>query len=575
MLCTIAACALVAIASDAPIPIPHFKDPIPTTIAADRLAVLCHAGAAPPVVEGAEPIVDDSDAPALPPGWTILRLAAPDQPGGAERRAAVERALDAEPAVRFVSPVLENHEGWRIATPDLVVRFEPSTPRETREAILATYIAPHSPLAPAPFPGDVVRRDAFGLDGCHLIRLHARSTDEVLAAANALSRLDAVRFAEPDMLMSASPAVPSDDPSFGEQWALMNVGQPACASSPGVADVDMDVPEAWPTTTGDPELIVLVIDNGVQFDHPDLLGDPALGFDATGQGGAGWPVHPCDDHGTAIAGVIAAIAGNGLGTAGVAPNVTFASARISTVNASCSGWTIQGSWVAAAMEFGLSIGMRITNTSYTFPASSLIDDAYANADALGVLHIVAAGNGSSSQLAYPAKLPSVMAVAAITNAGAKASFSNVGTGLSFAAPGVDVTTSDRTGSEGYAPGDTCCVSGTSLACPCVAGVAALAMSANPSLTNHATRSVLRRTCVDLGAPGYDTTFGWGVPNAAAAMKAALRPADLDLDGVVDGADLGVLLSKWGSASPTGDIDGNGVVDGADLGEMLSAWSVAG
>ena len=574
MLVTLAVCCLAAGSNAAP-PIPHFKGSIATTVAADRLAVLCLDGAAPPMVEGAEPLVDDPSAPELPHGWTMLRLVAPDGPGGAERRAAIERSLRDDPTVRFVSPVLENPEGWRIVTPDLVVRFESSTPRETCEAILAAHIAPASPQDSVPFPGDVLRRDAFGLDRCHVVRLHARSMDAVLAAASALSGLDAVRFAEPDMIMSASPAVPTDDPGFGAQWALMNVGQPACVSGPGIPDIDMDVPEAWPTTTGAPGLIVLVIDNGVQFDHPDLLGDPLLGFDATGQGGAGWPVHPCDDHGTAIAGVIAAIAGNGLGTAGVSPDVTFASARISTVNSFCSIWTIQGSWVAAAMEFGLSIGMRITNTSYTFPTSSLIDDAYANADALGVLHIVAAGNGSSSQLAYPAKLPSVMAVAAINSAGAKASFSNVGTGLSFAAPGVDVTTSDRTGSEGYASGDLCCISGTSLASPCVAGVAALAMSANPSLTNLATRSVLRRTCVDLGAPGYDTTFGWGIPNAEAAMKAALQPADLDLDGTVDGADLGVLLSKWGSASPQADIDGNGVVDGADLGEVLSAWSVAG
>ena len=193
------------------------------------------------------------------------------------------------------------------------------------------------------------------------------------------------------------------------------------------------------------------------------------------------------------------------------------------------------------------------------------------------MHFAATGNDGTSTIGFPANLSSVNAVSAIQSNGSLASFSTNGNGNFICAPGAAVLTTDRTGSDGYASGDTTSIDGTSFSSPYAAGVAALVISANPELTPDEVEQVLADTAKDRGAPGYDTIYGWGLVDAAAAVAAVISDeepcfADLNDDGFVNGADLGYVIADWGVCPDClGDLNDDGVVTGADLGLMISAF----
>ncbi|HKE01386.1 MAG TPA: FG-GAP-like repeat-containing protein, partial [Planctomycetota bacterium] len=170
---------------------------------------------------------------------------------------------------------------------------------------------------------------------------------------------------------------------------------------------------------------------------------------------------------------------------------------------------------------------------------------------MGIAHFACAGNTGASTLAYPASLSSVNAVAATTNTGAVAAFSNSGVGMDFSAPGQDVFTTDRTGIVGFSLGDTVLASGTSFSSPYAAGVAALVLSVSPSLNAVQVEQILKGSCVDVGAPGYDLASGFGVVNAARALlllQSGFAPATTTpIPGHV-------------RSLAVGDFDGNGTLD---------------
>src|SRR5262249_45829005 len=146
-----------------------------------------------------------------------------------------------------------------------------------------------------------------------------------------------------------------------------------------------------------------------------------------------------------------------------------------------------------------------------------------------------AGNDATNLIWYPASLPGVNAVAALQEGGGLASFSNHGTGLAFSAPGTLIYTTDRTGASGYTNGDYVFSGGTSLASPYAAGVAALVLSVNPSLNATNVEQIMQQSSVDLGSPGYDTTYGWGLVNAynAVTLALALPPATIPVTSTAD------------------------------------------
>jgi subtilisin family serine protease len=241
---------------------------------------------------------------------------------------------------------------------------------------------------------------------------------------------------------------------------------------------------------------------------------------------------------------------------------------------SCSGnWNATYSWTANAIDWAAQNGIRVTNNSNYYGASSrAIEASYAATRAAGMVHFASAGNSGDTAVSYPASLPTVNGVGALSPGGQRASFSCFGPEVFVTAPGSSVYAADVSGSGGYSSTDYTWVQGTSFASPYAAGVAALVISVAPQLGAAAIEGVLRDSARDLGPAGFDAEFGWGMVQLDRAIIAAVDcPGDLDDDLDVDGADLGILLGDWGSGSGRSDLDGNGSVSGSDLGLLLGEW----
>ena len=270
----------------------------------------------------------------------------------------------------------------------------------------------------------------------------------------------------------------------------------------GVPDIDMDVPEAWDITTGSSSLVVAVIDDGVDFTHPDLTGRSwvntdeiagnAMDDDANGfvDDVNGWDfcngdntVHEGNDgvdtHGTHVAGSIAA-SGNSVGIAGVAPGIKIMAIKIfSNENETCGTDTL----AAEAIAYAADNGALIINASWGgYGESETLEGAVSAIP--DVLVVAAAGNGDENenpvdtdlQPFFPASydLPNVLSVTAIHNEAFLTSFANYGLDtVDLAAPGEDILSSVDNG--GWALG-----TGTSMAAANASGVAALAASAKPA-----------------------------------------------------------------------------------------------
>ncbi|MGH2920264.1 MAG: S8 family serine peptidase [Solirubrobacteraceae bacterium] len=340
--------------------------------------------------------------------------------------------------------------------------------------------------------------------------------------ARRLNASPAVLYAEPNYIYRTQ-AIPNDA-RFGELWGLHNTGQSA-----GLADADIDAPEgwdlaglttgpgAWPATGG---VKVGLVDTGVQASHPDLQGKVAdcagvrsfgikllilvLFADPTIVGGK------CVDdngHGTHTAGTVAARANNAAGVAGVAFNSPLAI---------CKALDAQGAGTVAAVANCITYlnqrGAKIISMSLGGPGATTLANAVAAASQNGSLLIGSAGNGGSATPNYPAAYPQVVSVAAVDRRGAHPAFSTANADVELSAPGVDVLSS-------WLGGGYFTASGTSMAAPHAAGVAALIAAKNPSGGPAAWRATLGAAVDDLGAPGRDPQFGFGRVNLAKAVTA--------------------------------------------------------
>lgn len=344
-------------------------------------------------------------------------------------------------------------------------------------------------------------------------------------------------FAEPNFLIFNAQG--TDDTFYNDQWALRNTGQ-----NGGSVDADMDVPEAWGITTGCTSVRIAVLDSGVELLHPDLNGNLLAGFDATGTGGSGGATGS-NNHGTACAGIIAAEGNNSQGVAGVSYSSRIVPVKVLN-DATQDDDVTALSWLATGIDWAwtnnradvisLSLGVHVN--------SQLVTDAINRATTqgrnnLGCIVLAISHNDGTSKLRFPARLSNVIAVGATDNKDKRASFSNFGTGLDVVAPGVNIYTTDRQGSIGkniasgtngdYYGGFT----GTSAACPNAAGVVALILSVNPSLTQIQARQILESTTDKVsgytyssnvsGQPNgtWDTEVGYGRINALKAVQAAV------------------------------------------------------
>jgi len=409
----------------------------------------------------------------------------------------------------------------------------------------------------------------------HIPNLTLINMNSVASMNQAISTLSAnpnIELIERDQVFTATrQEVIPNDAGFSQCWGHRNTG-----TSGGLVNFDMNTSNAWSITQGSSTIKILILETGIQQNHPDI--NQLVGRDFTtsvvnGIAG-GEPSNSCDNHGTAVAGCVTGIINNSIGTVGVAPNCKVISAKVGVSITPCNGsWQGQTSWTVNAINWGIANGVRVTNNSNDYgTVSTAMATAYTAARNAGVVNFASSGNSGNTTIGFPASTSSVNAVGASSRNGQKASFSSYGSKIAFVAPGQSIYTTDRTGADGYGASDYVAVDGTSFSSPYAAGVAALILSANASLSADQVETIMKTTCKDMGTVGFDTLTGWGMLNAEAAVIAASPPpcvSDLNSDRVVDGSDLGKLLSSWGTASS--DITGDMIVDGQDLGVLLAAW----
>jgi subtilisin family serine protease/subtilisin-like proprotein convertase family protein len=386
-----------------------------------------------------------------------------------------------------------------------------------------------------------------------------------LATANALQSDRSFQWASPNFYQQRERFFIPNDPLFGNQWHLNNTGQVG-----GTPDADVDAPEAWDVNAGgSSNVVVAVIDDGMQLNHPDLqlfinTGEIAgNGIDDDGNGWIddvnGWdftsggigdnnpgPSVPDDAHATAVAGVAAGRGNNTLGVTGMAYNSRLLPVRIFLGGSATSDANIASAIYYAAGRTASGTGTwragDILNNSWGGGAfSSAISSAFTWAstsgrNGKGAISYIATGNGSGAPVSFPANLsstiPGVIAVGASTNLDQLASYSNVGPQVDFVAPSsggtARIVTTDRTGADGYSSGDytstgTDGFGGTSSATPLSAGIGALILAQDPNLTAAQVRGLMRNTTDLIGPVAYDnkgfnTQYGYGRVNANTAIR---------------------------------------------------------
>jgi len=311
------------------------------------------------------------------------------------------------------------------------------------------------------------------------------------ASANSFKNRPEVEFVEFDEIVPVSSVTPND-PGY------------AAWQSPYLSQIS--APAAWSSTTGSSSVAIAIIDTGVDGTHPDLASKMVAGWNIYSNNSDTSDVY---GHGTMVAGTAAAATNNGLGMAGVCWQCLIMPVRISDTNG-----TATYSAMASGISWAASHGARVANLSYEASTSSTVTQAaQAFMNAGGVVTIAAGNEGTF--ISTPDN-PSALTVGGINTANTLYSWSNYGNIIDLVAPG-SVYTTLRGGGYGLA-------SGTSLAAPIVAGVAALMFSANPSLMPASVMSMLEQSATDLGTPGWDTTFGWGDVNAYGAVTLALTGA---------------------------------------------------
>jgi subtilisin family serine protease/subtilisin-like proprotein convertase family protein len=399
----------------------------------------------------------------------------------------------------------------------------------------------------------------IGKSGLAVVQLDKSAS--VPAAVQKLAGDPAVAYAEPNFIYRIS-AVPND-PRFGELYGLDNTGQ-----SGGVADADVDGPEAWDNSVGSSNIVVGVVDTGVDYNHPDLAANiwtnpgevPDNGIDDDGNGvvddvhgfnainGSG---NPNDDHGhgTHVSGTIGAVGNNGIGVAGV--NWETSIVGIKFLDAGGSG-TTEDAIEAIDYAVGLrnsGVNLRVLSNSWGGGGfSQALLDSILAANEAGILFVAAAGNFSSDTDQFP-NYPSgydaenIVSVAATDRRDVLADFSNWGaTTVDLAAPGVDTVSTWPGG--GYES-----LSGTSMATPHVSGAAALVLSSNETLSVAELKEALFVSGDPLDQLGPITVTGRRL-NAAAALDEAGPPVPRFNLSVAPGAR---VISQGESTSYTVDV----------------------
>lgn len=367
-----------------------------------------------------------------------------------------------------------------------------------------------------------------------LVTVNARAASSTANTMKALQSNPAVQYVEPNYIVQLDPnemkpaqpaPAPSNgrfkpnDPMYDQQYTHKAINSEA----------------GWEVQKGNEDFILAIVDTGVDTAHPDLKAKLLPGFNTVDNTDV---VDDGNGHGTHCAGIAAAITNNGTGVAGVAPNVKILPVQVLSKSGSGSYASVAGGIIWAADH-----GAKVISMSLGGPrGSQVITDAVNHALEKDAMLIAAMGNSGHYNgrkiKSYPAATPGVMSVGATDSADKLARFSQIGEWNSVTAPGVSILSTFPTYSSGMPGTNYGSISGTSMATPAVAGLAALVRSQFPQLNAKQVQAHIEATADDLGDEGRDNYFGHGRVNVGKALSTSpaatlngARPAPVMQPGV--------------------------------------------
>ncbi|MFC1634853.1 S8 family serine peptidase [Planctomycetota bacterium] len=446
----------------------------------------------------------------------------------------------------------------------------------------------------------------------YLIDVLGPNEDAVFSAVKELNKIDWIDWADLNVAFQPKPCdesgfhapqvseisgmIPNDE-FLPMQWHLHNTGQ--FGYTP---DADINALEAWDITTGDPNIVIAIVDDGVDANHPDLVNNLVPGYDFLDDDDTTYPQRDnfdnVNNHGTMCAGLAAAQGNNYIGVMGVTWNCKIMPVRN---HRTLIGSEDEYDWItnaetATAFRWAADHGADILSNSWGGGSNQIVRSAIIDItqtggmgrDGKGCIVLAASGNhfdNESTNVRNPAGFRESIAVGATTENDTLRDYSCFGSKVDITAPSgaaganrsLGIMSTDISGDEGWSQTDyySGC-NGTSTSTPITAGVVALMLSTEPDLTSHEVRHFLTRSARDLGQPGKDDYFGWGRVDARATLDMILaKRADLNDDWKVDDADVALFDELRAANDTSADIGPaprpDGMIDERDLDLLMQYW----
>ena len=320
--------------------------------------------------------------------------------------------------------------------------------------------------------------------------------------------------------------VTPNDTYYDTQWALNNTGQAISynGNTVGTPGSDIDAERAWDITTGSSDVVIAILDTGIDLDHPDLQSGIVGGYDFVSNDSN---ANDGNMHGTACASIAAGRTNNLIGVSGICWDCSLMPVKVLSDDGYGDFDDIINGVVWASDNGAQVISMSLGGGGYVSSFDNAIDYAHDN----GTIVISASGNDNGS-ISYPAAYDNSLAVGAMSPCNERKSYSscdgenfwgsNYGNGLDFVAPGVRIHSATI---GGY----TTTFNGTSSACPHAAGVAGLIYSIAPGMPPSEVRLAMQINSVDIGSTGYDNQTGWGRLNAYNAVSNLAEQPDVEIN----------------------------------------------